>query len=108
MAAKAWSEGIKTNPEDLAIDEIMDVGPRGHFLIKKSTQKNLRKLWDPGIAHQWSPENGDFRDPHEVAIEKIQWILENHKPKPLDEKVKKEMSKIIKLAEEELSKGGVN
>jgi trimethylamine--corrinoid protein Co-methyltransferase len=84
------------------------VGPRGHFLTQKSTQENLRKLWDPGITHQWSPENRDFKDPQEVAVEKIEWILKNHKPKPLDEKVKKEMSKIIKSAEDDLSKGGVN
>jgi len=101
--AKAYSEGIKVTPEDLALDEIMDVGPGGHFITKESTQKNLRKLWDPGIAQKWSPENHDFRDPHEVALEKTHWILQNHQPKPLDEKIEKEMSKIMKSAEDDLS-----
>jgi hypothetical protein len=68
----------------------------------------LRKLWDPGITHQWSPEKRDFRDPQEVAREKIKWILDNHKPKPLDQKVRKGIKSVIEEAGEQLSKSEQN
>lgn len=100
---KVFAEGIEVNSGTLALDEIMEVGPRGQFLTQKSTQNNLRKLWNPGITHQWSPEKRDFRDPQEVAREKIRWILDNHKPKPLDPKVKKEIKTVLEKAEGELS-----
>jgi len=88
--------------ETLAVDEIMAVGPGGHFLDREYTCQNIRKIWHPGISHQWSHEKNDFRDPQEAAVEKVQWILKNHKPKPLGEKIEEELGKIIKAAEKEL------
>jgi trimethylamine:corrinoid methyltransferase-like protein len=64
--------------------------------------KNIRKLWHAGISHQWSSGKNDFLDPHDAAKEKVQWILKNHHPKPLDKGVAKELKKIIVSAEKEL------
>jgi trimethylamine--corrinoid protein Co-methyltransferase len=99
---KTFSQGIEVNQSTLALDEIMEVGPRGQFLTQPSTKDNLRKLWNPGITHQWSKEEGDFKDPQQVAIEKIEWILANHKPKPLEEDKAQELDRIIETAEKEL------
>jgi trimethylamine--corrinoid protein Co-methyltransferase len=101
-SVKAMTEGLEVDSETLAIEEIMAVGPGGHFLDRDYTCENLRKLWQPGIAHQWSPQQGEFRDPQEAAVEKIRWILDNHRPRPLDEEVKKELGRIITAAEKEL------
>jgi trimethylamine--corrinoid protein Co-methyltransferase len=101
-SVKAMVEGIQVDAKTLALDEIMAVGPGGHFLDRDYTCENLRKLWQPGIAHQWSPKQSEFRDPQEVAVEKVRWILQNHKPKPLDDKVTKELRRIIKAAEKHL------
>jgi trimethylamine--corrinoid protein Co-methyltransferase len=100
-SVKAMTEGLRVDSKTLAIEEIMAVGPGGHFLDTDYTCENVRKLWQPGIAHQWSPQRGDFRDPQEAAIEKFQWIWDNHQPTPLDEKVQKELERIIKVAERE-------
>ena len=99
---KIITKGIEVNSETLAIDEIRAVGPRGHFLNRDHTKKNLRKLWKPGIVHQWSSTLNDFKDPQEAAVEKVKWILSNHEPNPLEDKVKNEFTKIIKAAEKEL------
>ena len=99
---KYMTEGMRVDSETLAVDEIMAVGPGGHFLDREYTCQNIRKLWHPGISHQWSHEKNDFRDPQEAAVEKVQWILKNHKPKPLGEKIEEELGKIIKAAEKEL------
>jgi trimethylamine--corrinoid protein Co-methyltransferase len=99
---KIITEGIEVNSETLAIDEIRAVGPRGHFLNRDYTKNNLQKIWMPGIVHQWSPKTGDFKDPQEAALEKAKWILSNHEPKPLEDKVKKELMKITDAAEKKL------
>jgi trimethylamine--corrinoid protein Co-methyltransferase len=99
---KYMAGGMQVDSETLALDEIMTVGPGGHFLDRNYTLKNIRKLWNPGISQQWSPGKQDFRDSQEAAIEKTRWILQNHKPKPLDEKAAHELKKIIRKAEDEL------
>jgi trimethylamine:corrinoid methyltransferase-like protein len=105
-SVKALSEGIQTDFDtaSVAIKEIIEVGHEGHFLDRDYTRENIRKLWQQGIANQWSSQTGGFRDPRETAIEKVKWILENHKPKQLDEKIRNEISNIIASAERELVK----
>jgi len=102
QSVKIMAEGILMEKYTLALDEIMEVGPGGHFIDRDYTLKNIRKLWNPGISHQWSAEKQDFFDSQEAAIEKTQWILENHKPRPLDEKTAQELSRIIGAAQKEL------
>ncbi len=97
------TEGIKVDEEAVGMSEISTVGPGGHFLTRETTRRNLRKIWQPGIAHQWSSQLKDFRDPQEAAIEKIKWILNNHVPEPLDANLKEELKTIIKSAETEMS-----
>jgi trimethylamine--corrinoid protein Co-methyltransferase len=104
QSLKFMTGGFHMSDETLALDEIMEVGPGGHFLDRDYTIRNVRRLWQPGISHQWSSEKQDFFDPQEAAIEKTKWILKNHKPKPLDEKAADELKRIIKTAENEFVK----
>ncbi|MBW2678703.1 MAG: trimethylamine methyltransferase family protein, partial [Deltaproteobacteria bacterium] len=84
------------------VEEIGNVGPGGHFLDTEYTLKNLRDLWDPGICHQWSPDEGAFADPLKAAQQKLKWILANHEPEPLDASCRKTLDQIIKTAEKAL------
>lgn len=95
-------KGFIVNDESLSVDDIIDVGPMGHFLDKPYTLKSIRELWEPGICSQWSPKKSAFRDPKQVVKERVQWIIDNHIPNPLDSKVCKELSKIVRAAEREL------
>jgi len=99
---KAMAKGIVVDDYTLAVDEISKTGPGGHYLASKYTVDNMRKLWNPGVSHQWSGQNNEFKDPHEMALEKARWILKNHQPTPLEDQIKAEMKKIIKAAETEL------
>ncbi|MCF8068742.1 MAG: trimethylamine methyltransferase family protein [Desulfobacterales bacterium] len=101
---KGIADGLTINEETLAVDEIISVGPGGHFLDKPLTFKNLRGLWEQGVDTTWDPQKGDFKDTKAAAREKTQWILDNHKPVPLEDNVKKEFQKILKAAETELVK----
>jgi len=43
--------------------------------------------------------NGDFRDPVQLAREKVDWILDNHHPQPLDNQQRTELEQILVSAE---------
>jgi trimethylamine--corrinoid protein Co-methyltransferase len=93
--------GLDLSQEELALDVIEAVGPRGHFLRQRHTRRNMRKLGYSELTAEPSPEGG-YRDPIEVAREKTDWILENHHPKPLDGAQQAEIRRILRAAKREL------
>jgi len=95
--------GIDTSPDQMALDIIQSVGPRGHFLREKHTREYFRKFNFSDVVY--IPEtDGSYRDPLEVARERTDWILENHHPEPLSDEQQKELTRIVKAAEKELTK----
>jgi len=102
---RVQAQGLDTSHEALALDVIKAVGPRGHFLRQKHTRQQLRNLEFSELTNQLSPSGG-LRDPIEVAIEKTNWILENHHPEPLSEDQRNEITRILETAENELHAEG--
>ncbi len=94
--------GLDTSQEELALDVIEAVGPRGHFLHHPHTRDHFRQLWFSDLTTQ-PTRGGDYRDPIEVAREKTNWILENYRPKPLGEAQRGELARILQAAEREIS-----
>jgi trimethylamine--corrinoid protein Co-methyltransferase len=94
--------GIDTSREALALDVIKAVGPRGHFLRQKHTRIHMRRRRFSELVNQ-PAQAGGYRDPIQVAREKVDWILENHYPEPLDEAVQAEFRRILEAAERQLS-----
>jgi trimethylamine--corrinoid protein Co-methyltransferase len=92
---------MDVSDETLALDAIRDVGPGGHFLRQKHTRKHMRTAMVPGLGHQIGPE-GKYRDPLEVARERVKWILDNHQPEPLEEAKRIELTRILATAGKEL------
>jgi trimethylamine---corrinoid protein Co-methyltransferase len=90
--------GLDTSPEALALDVIRAAGPRGQFLRQRHTRDNLRRRVFSDLTSQPAPD-GSLRDPVEVARQKVDWILENHQPEPLQEAQKKELQRILTLAD---------
>jgi len=96
------TKGIKVNDETLAFDMIREVGPQGTFLGQRRTAEELPKLWPPSILFEKSKLAGEkYRDAEEVAHEMIDWVLKNHHPAPLDEKVRQELRKIVAAADQD-------
>jgi trimethylamine--corrinoid protein Co-methyltransferase len=93
--------GMEISPETLALDVIRAVGPGGHFLAQKHTRQHMRTAMVRGLAHQIGPD-GKYRDPLEVAREKVRWILDNHEPEPLEDAKKAELTRILAAADREL------
>ena len=93
---------MEISSETLALDTIRAVGPGGHFLAQKHTRKHMRTGMVPAITHQMN-KDGRYRDPVEVAREKVAWILDNHHPLPLERAKQAELTKILAAADREFT-----
>jgi len=101
-SVRANAGGLSTGPDQMALDVIHAVGPRGHFLGQRHTRDFMHKLDFSDVVHIPEP-GGRYRDPIEVAREKTDWILKNHHPEPLSEAQQRELNRILKAAEDELA-----
>jgi len=94
------TQGIQVNDKTLAFDMIKEKGPRGTFIAEKRTAEEFRKLWPSSILFELSKDSGKkYRNPAEVARDAIDWVLKNHHPAPLDEKVEQELRRIVDAAD---------
>jgi len=91
--------------EALALDVIANVGPGGHFLAERHTRIHMRTSLKRGLTHELAPEGG-YRDPVEVARERVAWIRENHRPEPLDPHKAAELTRILSAADRDLGGAG--
>jgi len=92
-------KGFEVNSETLAVDLIKKVGIGGSYLAQPHTLKHLKEffipmLWDSDPFDMWVKKGG--KGPMEVAREKCDWVLKNHKPVPLDQGVSKRLDGIVK------------
>jgi len=94
--------GLDLSPDELALDVIKAVGPRGHFLFQAHTRDYFRQQWFSDLTTQLAEGTG-FRDPLEVAREKTDWILAHHHPEPLDGAQQAELKRILQAAGRELA-----
>lgn len=94
---------LDVSPETLAVDVVEAVKPGGHFLSQKHTRTFMRTAMVRSALHQLDGM-GKYRDPVEYAREKLAWILENHRPEPPPEDVRRELRRIVEAADAELRK----
>jgi trimethylamine---corrinoid protein Co-methyltransferase len=99
--ARAYLQRPEINEEALALDSIANVGPGGHFLTQKHTRTHMPTSFVRGVTHELDQEN-KFRDPREVARERVRSILKNHQPEPLEKAKQDELTRILASAEKEL------
>lgn len=99
--------GLDTSPAELALDVIKEVGPRGHFLRHRHTRDHMRQRSFAELTGLPDPQGGGpqggWRDPIEVAREKVDWILEHHYPQPLAEAQQAELRRILAASDRELN-----
>ena len=93
--------GLDTSREAMALEVTKAVGPRGHFLNQRHTRSEMRKRAFSELTNQPAPEGG-YRDPIDVAREKTEWILQNHRPEPLSDAQQRELTRILQAADREL------
>ena len=97
-----YSKKLEFDSTDFALDIVKAVGPRGHFLAQRHTREQIRK-WELSELVNQADAEGGYRDPVEVAREKTEWILENHRARPLEDEQQAELTRILQAAEGEVT-----
>ena len=102
---KQAHRGIVTG-KDQWLDDVIDrVGPGGHFLDLASTARAVRgDEWYIGqMGRNTSFEEWEAAGKPELleeARERVDQILSSHRPLPLDEEIERELSRILKKAQD--------
>jgi trimethylamine--corrinoid protein Co-methyltransferase len=97
--------GFEFDEQDMALDVIQDVGPRGHFLKQKHTRTRIRDFRLSRLLRQKGPDGGE-RDPQHVAFDEFIRISETHHPIPLPQDVLDELDRILAAADREAERKG--
>jgi trimethylamine--corrinoid protein Co-methyltransferase len=97
--------GMAVDDESLAVDVIKAVGPSKDFLGERHTLEHLQIHSQPEFLDRSRMEHWQAMgsvDSYTKAAEKTRYILQNHKPEPLPDKVMGEIQSIIRETEAEL------
>jgi trimethylamine--corrinoid protein Co-methyltransferase len=89
---------IEVTPETLAVDIIEKVGIGGSYLAEKHTLKYARGfhmplLWTKQGFDDWVKKGK--KDVMEIAKEKADWVLKEHKPEQLDAETSSKIDRIV-------------
>jgi len=95
-------EGIRVDPEHLAVEVMQRVGPGGHFLADEHTFRHFRENWQPDLTDRktydaWEAEGASSMGQRAKA--KIKALFKNHIPEPLPAEVNAKIDKILEKAE---------
>ena len=96
------TQGFKINKDTMALDLIDEIGPGGEFLTSEHTLKHFRQNWIPELISRNPYEKWEQEGKKNLATkanESAKRILENHTPRTLDEKIKKELREMVKTKE---------
>ncbi|MFO8002255.1 MAG: trimethylamine methyltransferase family protein [Marinilabilia sp.] len=99
---KQFGKGINTDDEHLALDLIEEIGPGGEYVTSEHTFEHWQEWYLPTLQDRSDYEtwvgNGSKTMLDRVK-ERTQYLLDNHKPTPMDENLVKELRKIINDAD---------
>jgi len=100
---RAATAGVPVTEETLALDVVEELGPDGDYLSHDHTYRHFKtpyysKLADRQIFSAWEADGSTTMA--DRAAKKVEYILENHKPEPLPEDVKKALRAYVEKAQE--------
>lgn len=100
---KPLLNGVPWTEEDFAMDAIGRVGPGGNFLKDKHTLKNYKKLhrtdmFERRLYDKWA--NSGSKTLEQKIEERARWILENHRPEPLNEEILIKLDRLVEKYEQ--------
>lgn len=91
--------GFRVDDESLALDLIHKVGIGGTYLAQRHTLAHMREmyrpmLWDTDPFEIWAKKGA--KDAMAVAHDRVERILKEHRPAPLEPDVRKRLEAIVK------------
>lgn len=102
---KYADNGILVNEGELAIDDIHDIGPGGDFLSLPMTLERMNAQSSPEIFNRqdegtWMQDFGG-KDSLRIAHDRVQDIIDNYEPEPIDRDILAELEKIVAKADDD-------
>jgi len=107
---KRLMQGINVSDETLAVDVIDEVGPGGSFIAHRHTRKWFRReqyfptLFDRRKYEDWVRRGQ--KDAVQRAQERVQDILSDHWPEPLDPDIRKRIEDHVRAVEKREARRG--
>jgi trimethylamine--corrinoid protein Co-methyltransferase len=96
------AQGLDITPDRIALDVIETVGPGGHFLSQKHTRTHMRNIWIPTLTHPRQSQGGEnIQEIQRRARAKLDRILSEHEPIPLEQAAQNEINLILQTAEQQ-------
>lgn len=94
--------GVDLNEENLAMDVIKTVGPKGYFLAEDHTLRHMREMWEPKVQDRnehvkWVELGSLSMEERAHAI--VEETIKNYTPKPLTDEQEVEIQKILEAAD---------
>ena len=94
--------GVDLNEENLAMDVIKTVGPKGYFLAEDHTLRHMREMWEPKVQDRnehvkWVELGSLSMEERAHAI--VEETIKNYTPKPLTDEQEAEIQKILEAAD---------
>ena len=100
--------GVKVDDDTLALRDLLDTAPGGHFMDRRHTLQHCREALRPELfmlprsVEIWESEGS--KDLYARAVDRYREIRKGLQPKQLPEDVQREMNLIVKRADERLAK----
>lgn len=88
---KHYVAGIDTAEEDFAMEVMAKVGPGGHYLTQKHTNKNFRQVWYPSLFSR-KMNNENYSEISSKVKAKIKEIMEEYEVPRLDASIVKTLA----------------
>lgn len=110
--ARIIEQGVEVSDETLALDQIHNVGPGGHYLYEDHTMKWFRKHWRPTLMDRQSYEDwvkSGSETMKDRITKKTRDIIENYEGpiSKVPKEVKKDIEKVLQDAEERVHREGL-
>jgi trimethylamine--corrinoid protein Co-methyltransferase len=95
---RRYCQGIEINDETLALNLIAELGPEGDYLSSEHTATHYKETWYPRLFNRnhfdgWLAEDGMTL--RQRTQQRVEEILKNHSPEPLEGKIKREIEAIL-------------
>jgi len=95
-----FAQGIEVSDETLSVDLIDKVGPMGNYLKQMNTMQRFRKEHlAPRLSDRWTRTKwvaSGSKDAGARAKERMNELLKEHTPEPLDPGVRKKLDALIR------------
>jgi trimethylamine---corrinoid protein Co-methyltransferase len=91
---------LETEPvddESTLLDDIIEVGPGGHFLGRRSSREGSPRgrIWDPSVFHRGTSAEYAGRNLLDDALDRARDVLATHVPTPMPEEVSREARTVL-------------